>query len=106
VATLFYDPSASRVLPKEVVEVSSGGRTAIIEDFASVTFHDGKGSRSTRCKGKGQAEMIAAFLAPAAPPAALDFAAWSASSLATLKLLASAATGLPVWFDPPLPAAR
>lgn len=106
VATILYDPSASRVLPKEIVEVSSAGRTAIIEDFASVTFLDGKGSRSTRCKGKGQAEMIAAFLAPAAPPAALDFAAWSASSLATLKLLASAATGLPVWFDPPLPAAR
>jgi hypothetical protein len=36
----------------------------------------------------------------------LDFNAWSASSLATLKLLESAATGLPVWFDPPLPTSH
>jgi predicted dehydrogenase/threonine dehydrogenase-like Zn-dependent dehydrogenase len=106
VAAILYDPTASRALPKEIVEVSAGGRTAILEDFAAVTFHEPKGTRAVRCKGKGQTEMLAAFLAPAAPPVALGFAAWSASSLATLKLLESAATGLPVWFDPPLPASR
>lgn len=109
VATLIYDPSASRALPKEVIEVSCGGRSAVIEDFAAVSFHEPKGSRTARFKGKGQAEMVAAFLSPGVRDerlASLDFNVWSASSLATLKLLESAATGLPVWFDPPLPASR
>jgi polar amino acid transport system substrate-binding protein len=109
VATIIYDPSASRALSKEAIEASSGGRTAIIEDFAAVTLHEGNRQRTLRFKGKGQAEMISAFLTPAVQGdrrASLDFHAWSASSLATLKLLESAATGLPVWFDPPLPASR
>jgi hypothetical protein len=53
--------------------------------------------------------MMAAFLTSGVQsdrPATLDFNAWSASSLATLKLLESAATGLPVWFDPPLPTSH
>ncbi len=106
VATILYDPSASRSLPKEVVEVSSGGRTAIIEDFAAITFLAPGGRRTARHKSKGQPEMVAAFLAPDDRSATLDFSAWSASTLATLKLLESAATGLPVWFDPPLPPSR
>lgn len=106
VATIIYDPSASRALPKEVIEISSGGRSAIVEDFTTVTFHEANRRRTARFRGKGEAEMIAAFVTPDNRPAALDFTAWSASSLATLKLLESAATGLPVWFDPPLPASR
>jgi polar amino acid transport system substrate-binding protein len=103
-ATILYDTHAHTSLPKEVIEVSCGGRTAHIEDFAEVKFLDSRSARRQSFRGKGQTEMVRAFvnsLASAPDLPALDFATLSASTRATLKLLESASTGLPVCFGLP-----
>lgn len=52
-----------------------------------------------RFSGKGQREMIAAWLDGCAEQKPLpEFGSWEASARATLKLAESAASGLPAWF--------
>jgi hypothetical protein len=85
-----------------VIEVSSAGRTAVVEDFAQVTFLTSERQWTQRFRGKGQNEMVSAFLAGIAsgqPP--IPFDQWAASARATLKLLESASSGLPVWLSLP-----
>jgi predicted dehydrogenase/threonine dehydrogenase-like Zn-dependent dehydrogenase len=102
-ATLVYEPVAAHGLPKERIEIARGGRIAILEDFREVTFFSPAGRRRRLFRGKGQKEMIAAmlegFLAGRAPHA---FADAIASTRATLNLLESASSGLPVLSDSPL----
>lgn len=99
-ASILYLTSSSRALPKETIQVSAGGHTAVIEDFARVTFHAPGGRRSASFRGKGQPEMVKAFL-DAVPsqsaPAGIAAQQWFASARLTLQLLESASTGLPVW---------
>ncbi len=98
VATLVYDTSAHSSLPKEMIHVSAAGRTVTLENFSQLTLLDSRGRRTRSFRGKGQAEMLDEFLRTAAqPPAPAD--TWAASARATLKLVESASTGLPVWLD-------
>jgi predicted dehydrogenase len=98
VATVIYDTGSHHALAKEVVEVSAAGRSATLEDFAGAVFLTGAGRRTARFHGKGQSEMVAAFLAGlAAGPMPVPPAEWFASARATLRLLDSASTALPVW---------
>jgi len=104
VASITYNPSAHPSLPKERVEISTAGRTAILEDFVRLTLRDDRGTKEHSFKGKGHAEMVAAFCSPG--PAMdelplLPFGQWASSARVTLKLLESASTGLPVWSDLP-----
>ncbi len=98
VAVILYDAGSHHALPKETIEVSSAGRSARVEDFASVTLLSGTRRRAVRCSGRGQKEMVDAFLAGLVsnrmPVAAAD---WFASARVTLRLLDSASTALPVW---------
>jgi predicted dehydrogenase/threonine dehydrogenase-like Zn-dependent dehydrogenase len=99
-ATLVYEPVATHGLPKERIEIARGSRIAVVEDFREVTFFSPAGRRRRLFRGKGQKEMIASvlegFLAGRAPYA---FADAVASTRATLNLLESAASGLPVLSD-------
>jgi len=104
VASITYNPSAHPSLPKERVEISTAGRTAILEDFVRLTLRDDRGTKEHSFKGKGHAEMVAAFCSPG--PAMdelplLPFGQWASSARVTLQLLESASTGLPVWSDLP-----
>jgi predicted dehydrogenase/threonine dehydrogenase-like Zn-dependent dehydrogenase len=94
-ASIVYDTSAHAALPKEVVEVSCAGRSAVVENFSRAVLLSSRGRRSFSFSGKGQAEMVAAFLA--APIGECGFALAAASTRATLKLVESASTGLSVW---------
>ena len=103
VATIVYDTAAHSSLPKEIIEISSGGRTVRIEDFVRGTFVSGSASQQRRFRGKGHE-----FFAAIGPHGgkedvrafeALTFDDWTASTRATLKLLESADTALPVWFE-------
>ncbi|HUJ40879.1 MAG TPA: bi-domain-containing oxidoreductase [Candidatus Acidoferrales bacterium] len=99
-ASVIYEQSPAHGLPKERIEISRGGRIAILEDFRVVTFHSPEGRRRRLFHGKGQAEMIAAvvsaFLSGTTPhPVAGAFD----STRATLKLLESASCGLPLPLD-------
>jgi polar amino acid transport system substrate-binding protein len=98
-AAILYDTSAHNSLPKETIEVSCAGRTARIENFTDAFFFDARG-RHERFRGKGQDEMLRAFLDALRAGKELPhakFASLAASTRATLKLLESASTRLPVW---------
>jgi polar amino acid transport system substrate-binding protein len=100
-ATILYDTAAHSSLPKETIEVSCAGRSARVEDFTAVVLHDARGIRRIRASGKGQAENVRAFLDRVLSPraASASFQELTASTRATLALVESAATHLPVWFD-------
>lgn len=63
IATLVYLANGSPRLPKEHLEASAGGATAVVHDFDKVTLLRGR-TRRTRSFGgrKGHAEEVAAFL--------------------------------------------
>jgi predicted dehydrogenase/threonine dehydrogenase-like Zn-dependent dehydrogenase len=63
IATLVYVANGADGLAKEYCEVSAGGRTAVMDDFRAVTFHDGRSRKRRRYKGgKGHAEEVEHFL--------------------------------------------
>jgi len=99
-ASISYEPVDARGLPKERIEISRGGRIAVVEDFRSVTFHSPAGRQRRFFHGKGQQGMIAAtiaaFLAGRAPHPPADAVI---STRATLKLLESASSCYPVPLD-------
>jgi polar amino acid transport system substrate-binding protein len=101
VATIVYDTGAHPSLPKETIEVACGGRSAHLENFSSAVFLDARGSRTSRFLAKGQCEMISAWMRALTGDASAIpiFVDWAASARASLKLMESAATGMPVWFE-------
>lgn len=62
--TLIYSTVGASSTPKERVEVMSGGITAVINDFQSVTvIKNSSRPKTTRSPGKGHSEQLAAFAA-------------------------------------------
>ena len=63
VGTLVYQTQGAATLPKEWLEVSSGGRTARMNNFESLETFDGRKAKTRKGYGgaKGQKEMLAAF---------------------------------------------
>jgi len=97
-ATIAYLTDSHASLPKENIEISSAGRSAHLVNFAECTLLSAGKKETQHFRGKGQAEMVAAFLQGAARGAAkIPFTTWAASARATLALVDSAASGLPVW---------
>ncbi|NDQ56849.1 MAG: Gfo/Idh/MocA family oxidoreductase [Acidipila sp.] len=100
-ATLTYETSAHASLPKEIIQVSRAGCTAIVENFASVELRSATGRSTRKFQGKGQTEMIAALLAGmTSGTAPVPASSWFMSARATLKLLESASTGLTAFLTP------
>jgi predicted dehydrogenase len=100
-ATITYETSAHPALPKETIQVSRAGCTAIVENFSSMELLSAAGRTTRKFRGKGQAEMLAALLAGMkAGQAPIPMSSWVSSARATLKLLESASTGLPVFLEP------
>ncbi len=63
VATLVYVANGSTRLAKEYCEASADGRTAVMQDFAKVTFYSDRRRRVRSFDGrKGHAEEVAHFL--------------------------------------------
>lgn len=101
VATITYETSAHAALPKEIIQVSRAGRTAIVENFSRVELFSAGRRVTKKFRGKGQAEMLTALLAGMKAGAApVPVSSWISSARVTLKLLESASTGLPVFLDP------
>ncbi|MBI1738057.1 MAG: Gfo/Idh/MocA family oxidoreductase [Acidobacteria bacterium] len=91
VATIAYDCLAPAKLPKERIEISAEGRTATLDDFARATLVREGRQKTMNFRGKGQAEMVAAFLAGVASgQMPVEFEEWVASARATLKIRESA----------------
>jgi polar amino acid transport system substrate-binding protein len=96
---LSYLADASPRLPKERIEASSAGRTAIIHNFTGVELL-GRTRRTVAARGKGHDREIAAFTASlrtGIPP--VPFREIAAATLATFAAEESLASGLTVPID-------
>lgn len=86
-ATIDYDCAAPASGPKELIEISSGERTAALTDFSRATFVNGGRQKTMTFRGKGQMEMVAAFLAGlSSRKMPVEFEDWVASARATLRV--------------------
>lgn len=99
VATVLYTAVGDPASGKERIEVFCGGRTGIIDDWRTLTLVSG--GRSAEEKGrmdKGHAAEVASFLKAVRDGASLadSFARDVQSTRATLAVVESLATGLPV----------
>ena len=87
VGSIGYFAEGAKSVPKERLEVHGAGRTAVLENFQSVTLFGGKRS-SRRCPGKGHSDEVKAFLAGIrAGQAPISVASQLATTLATLRIV-------------------
>jgi predicted dehydrogenase len=97
VAHLSYLTCGASALPKERIEVHSGGRSAVVDDFRKVTFFDAGRIRRSRWlrQDKGHAEEVQAFIRTVRKggPASISFASLAATTLATMRMQESLWTG-------------
>jgi predicted dehydrogenase len=99
VASIAYVSDGSPKVPKERLEVFTGSRTAILDDYVSLELLDlaGRTHEKARSQDKGHRAEIRAFVDGARsgrPPVALEQI--ENVSLATLAVVESLRTGLPV----------
>ncbi|QDS95817.1 Alcohol dehydrogenase [Roseimaritima multifibrata] len=98
VSSVGYLAGGARSMPKERVEVFSGGRSCVIDDFKSVTcYASGKSKRTKIRSGKGHLEEIQEFAR------AIETGEWpiswpelEATSVAAIAAVQSLRTGAPV----------
>jgi polar amino acid transport system substrate-binding protein len=87
--TIVYSSLGDPSLPKEYLEVFAAGRVVQIDDFRRLTItRDGKASVTKRTQDKGQAALVAAFLAAARgkTPAPIPLGELEAVTAATLAI--------------------
>jgi polar amino acid transport system substrate-binding protein len=103
-ATIGYHAIGDSSLPKELIEVSAGGRSARIDDFRILTTWTGGKCRVRKAwsRDKGHRALLQAFLAYAkgVGAAPIPIADLVASTRATLAAAESVAGGVPVELPP------
>jgi predicted dehydrogenase len=103
-ASIAYVAGGDKSFPKERVEMFGGGRIGVLDDFASVTLVAEGKSKSPRLGGrdKGHDAGVAAFLAAvrSGGSSPIPAAELLAGARATLAVVESLDTGLPVDLDP------
>ena len=96
VATILYIANGDKNLPKEELQVFSGGRTAIMKNFTELEFYRGSGKpHIIKGQGKGHKEEVEAFInsiknGTASP---IPFDSMLATTLATFAVHESLSTG-------------
>jgi polar amino acid transport system substrate-binding protein len=94
VGTVAYVAGGAKSLPKEYLEVHGDGRSAILDNFTSVTLSDDRNQRRKRCPGKGQREEVQAFLAALSEGRQpIPLVSQFATTLATFEAVASLRAG-------------
>jgi predicted dehydrogenase/threonine dehydrogenase-like Zn-dependent dehydrogenase len=90
IGTIQYLSNSSRKLPKERLEVHSGGRTAVIDNFRSIKSFGFKNLRSRKLwsQAKGHRECISAFLA-AVSGREIELPAWDELRNVTVATIAA-----------------
>jgi predicted dehydrogenase len=100
VGTVLYGSNGSSALPKERVEVSSAGITAILTDFRELEVYSGKRvlRKKSASQDKGQANMLNAFVEALREgrESPIPFEEIEAVSRATFAALESLRSGAPV----------
>jgi polar amino acid transport system substrate-binding protein len=97
IGNLVYLANGDKSLPKELIEVSSGGKTGRIHDFRRGDLHIGGKLVKLKLDGKGHKQEVTAFLKSLAENtgAPISFESIYLTTITTFKVLDSLATGLP-----------
>jgi len=96
IATINYFSNGNNNLPKEYIEVFSGGQVAVIDDFKTLLFYQSKKEKHKLSKqDKGHSTEVIAFINAIknGSPSPILFDELYLSSLATFKVLESLQTG-------------
>jgi polar amino acid transport system substrate-binding protein len=100
VGTISYFANGDTALPKERVEISSTGRSAVIDNFQRLSLYQNGKKREFRLSSidKGHREEVRTFLAAVQEGKALPipFDSMVATTLATFKAVESLQVGVPV----------
>ncbi|SRX72518.1 bi-domain-containing oxidoreductase [Aequorivita antarctica] len=97
IGNLLYLGNGDKSLPKELIEVFSGGKVGRIHDFRKGDFHKGNKQIKLKMDGKGHKQEVEAFLKSLKQntEAPIPFESIYLTTLTTFKVLDSLATGLP-----------
>ena len=97
VGNLTYLANGDNSMPKEKIEVFSGGSIGVINDFKDGVFHRNGKSISLKSSGKGHREEIRAFMnaLSTAGQIPISYRSIYLTTLTTFKIIDSLKTGLP-----------
>jgi len=97
IGNLLYLGNGDKSLPKELVEVFSGGKVGRIHDFRGGEMHKGNKVVKLKLDGKGHKQEVTAFIKSLTSntEAPIPFESIYLTTLVTFKILDSLATGLP-----------
>ena len=97
VGTLTYVTVGDASMPKEQLEIFSGGQAAVIHDFRGATLYRGNGNNEIKKSGKGHREEVKAFLEAIRKggDAPIPFAELYATTETCFAIEDSLASGLP-----------
>ena len=99
VGSIGYFAEGAKAVPKERLEVHGAGRTAVLDNFQTVTLHGNRRSRK-RCPGKGHTNEVKAFLdGVRSGNAPISVASQLATTLATIRIVEALRTGGEVAVD-------
>jgi len=100
VGTISYFANGDAALPKERVEISSTGRSAVIDNFQRLSLYQSGKKREFKLSSidKGHREEVRRFLAAVqeGKPSPIPFDSLMATTMATLKAVESLQVGVPV----------
>ncbi|MBK5213982.1 MAG: bi-domain-containing oxidoreductase [Flavobacteriaceae bacterium] len=96
IGNLLYLGNGDKSLPKELIEVFSGGKVGRIHDFRKGDFHKGNKQIKLKLDGKGHKQEVEAFLKSLKQntEAPIPFESIYLTTLTTFKVLDSLATGM------------
>jgi predicted dehydrogenase/threonine dehydrogenase-like Zn-dependent dehydrogenase len=97
IGNLVYVANGDKALPKERIEISSGEKSYVINDFRSGELFSINRRSAVRLSGKGHREEVQAFLKAilAGGPSPIPFESLKLTTLATFAIRDALVTGLP-----------
>jgi len=97
IGNLVYLANGDKSLPKELIEVFSGGKTGRIHDFRSGEFHKGNKVSKLKQAGKGHKQEVEEFLNSLTNSSKnpINFESIYLTTKTTFKIIDSLNTGLP-----------
>jgi len=101
VGSIGYFSGGGKSMPKERFEVFGGGRSALIDNYNSVSMFDKSGKLTKHVRGKGHSEEMRAFVtALRTGIPAIPISSQIATTLASFAVLESIRTGRPAAVTP------
>lgn len=97
-ATILYGSGGSSALGKEYFEAHAGGRSAVLNDFTSLTTYDGRSKKASKLKGrdKGHEAQFRHFLRLVSGVAQMETPTTLETMAVVLMALESAKAGAPM----------